>query len=77
VSASASADIDALFSDVQAVALTDSEAQAIEGAGGLGWVLGGLIGLVGGFTTSLVTHDSDDILIGMGIGQIVGLIVGP
>jgi hypothetical protein len=60
VSPSASADLDALFSDVTAVPLTDSEAQAVEGEGFFGALIGAVIGVV----------------IGLGCGLVVGVITG-
>jgi hypothetical protein len=52
VSPSASADIDALFADVDAVPLTDSEAQAVEGESWVGAVVGYLIGGVVGLVSN-------------------------
>ena len=41
-----SADLDALFADVNAVPLTDIEAQAVEGDGPVGAVIGAIAGVV-------------------------------
>jgi outer membrane murein-binding lipoprotein Lpp len=49
VSADLNADLDALFADVNAAALTDEEAQAVEGEGLFGALLAGLAGGVVGF----------------------------
>ena len=76
-----SADLDALFADVNAVALTEEEAQAVEGEGIFGAIIfGGFGACVGGFlglTVGVVTGDiKTGTKAGMASGGVIGAIGG-